>query len=107
MIARPIDERRAARRDIEDAVDHYLREGGASAATGFIDALESAYLQISTYPDSGALRYADTARVAELRCWTLRRYPYVVFYLEAAGRIDVVRVLHGRSDIPSWLGPVE
>ena len=38
-----------------------------------------------------------------LRSWALGRYPYVVFYCEHGGHIDVWRVLHSRRDIAAWL----
>ena len=33
----------------------------------------------------------------------LKRYPYLVFYIEQDDHIDVWRVLHSHRDIPSWL----
>lgn len=30
-------------------------------------------------------------------------FPYLVFYVEQPGHLDVWRVLHARRDIPSWL----
>ncbi len=39
----------------------------------------------------------------ELRSWPLKRYPFLVFYVEQPDHIDVWRVLHGQRDIPSWL----
>ena len=38
-----------------------------------------------------------------LRFRMLKRYPYIVFYVERDDHIDVWRVLHGQRDIPSWL----
>ncbi len=38
-----------------------------------------------------------------LRCWPVKRYPYLVFYVERDDHIDVWRVLHGQRDIPAWL----
>jgi hypothetical protein len=36
----------------------------------------------------------------------MRRYPYVVFYVEREDRIDVWRVLHTRRDIPARMHEV-
>jgi toxin ParE1/3/4 len=33
----------------------------------------------------------------------LRRFPYLIFYMEQADHIDVWRVLHGRRDIPALM----
>ena len=36
-------------------------------------------------------------------CWPLKRYPYLVFYVERDDYIDVWLVLHGMRDFPEWL----
>ena len=33
----------------------------------------------------------------------LKRYPYLIFYLEQTDHIDVWRVLHAKTDIQAWL----
>ena len=38
-----------------------------------------------------------------LRMWSLKRYPYLVFYVEQDDHIDVWRVLNSHRDIPVWL----
>jgi toxin ParE1/3/4 len=38
-----------------------------------------------------------------LRHWSLGRYPYLVFYVEQPGYIEVWRVLHERRDIPAQM----
>ncbi|MGE3293173.1 MAG: type II toxin-antitoxin system RelE/ParE family toxin [Geminicoccaceae bacterium] len=38
-----------------------------------------------------------------LQSWALRRYPYLVFYVERESMIDVWRVLHAARDIPAWM----
>ena len=41
-----------------------------------------------------------------LRSRPVRRFPHIVFYVEATDRVDVWRVLHGTRDIPEWMqGP--
>ena len=39
----------------------------------------------------------------ELRCRPLKRYPYLLFYMEREAHIDLWRVLHGQRDIPARL----
>jgi len=93
-------------RDVEEAVDHYLMEAGEQVALGFIDALESAYRYISRHPEAGSSRYAHELDLPPLRYWPLKRYPYLVFYVERDDHVDVWRVLHGERDIPTWIrGP--
>ena len=42
MKARPIIPREQARRDVDEAIAHYLKEGSRQAALGFVDDLEQA-----------------------------------------------------------------
>ncbi|AYF90545.1 type II toxin-antitoxin system RelE/ParE family toxin [Pseudomonas sp. DY-1] len=103
MKAKPIIPRVLANQDIDDAISYYLSEATEQAALGFIDALERAYKHISRHPESGSSRYAHELDLPELRSWTLKRYPYLVFYIERDDHIDVWRVLHGIRDIPAWM----
>lgn len=103
MRAKPVVPRELARRDVEDAVAHYLAEDAESAALGFIDALERAYSHIGRHPATGSPRHAHELNLAGLRSWPLTRYPYLVFYVEHPDHIDVWRVLQGQRDIPAWM----
>nr|WP_256586698.1 type II toxin-antitoxin system RelE/ParE family toxin [Pseudomonas sp. A46] len=80
-----------------------MEEGAEQAALGFIDALERAYKHISRHPESGSSRYAHELDLPGLHSWALKRYPYLVFYIERDDHIDVWRVLHGMKDIPTWM----
>ncbi len=95
--------RALALRDVDEAVAHYLEEGAAQAALGFIAALEQAYAHVGRHPSTGSPRYAHALNLPGLRCWPLRRYPQMIFYIERADHVDVWRVLHGRRDISGWL----
>ena len=103
MKFKPIIPRIVALRDVEDAVDYYLNEASEQVALGFIDALEQAYTHIARHPTTGSTRYAHELDLPELRSWPVKRYPFLVFYVERPDRIDVWRILHGQRDIPSWL----
>jgi toxin ParE1/3/4 len=98
---KPVRPRDRAHRDVNEAIDYYLREGSEKAALGFVEALRHAYLQISRHPQLGATRYAHELDLPGLRHRVLKRYPYLVFYVERENHIDVWRVLHGRRDIPT------
>ncbi|PAT43484.1 type II toxin-antitoxin system RelE/ParE family toxin [Vandammella animalimorsus] len=101
----PVIPRAQARRDVDQALEHYLREQAVPAALGFIDALEQAYAQIARHPATGSPRYAHELDLPGLRSWPLKRYPYLVFYVARSDHIDVWRVLHERRDMPAWLHP--
>ena len=75
-----------AQRDIETAVDWY-RDAGVDTALGFVDALDT------------------ELDLPGLRAWRLDGFPDLVFCVVPHHHLDVWRVLHGRCDLPAWLGP--
>jgi toxin ParE1/3/4 len=100
---KPVLPRRLARRDVEAAVDHFIRDAGPDVAVGFVDALQTAYRAIAAHPAAGSPRYALDLALPGLRTRALKRYPYLVFYVERGDHIDVWRVLHAQRDIPAWM----
>ncbi|RZL87457.1 MAG: type II toxin-antitoxin system RelE/ParE family toxin [Variovorax sp.] len=103
MTTKPLVPRALALEDVEAALDYYLGEAGAEAATGFVDELRAVYAPIARNPGSGSPRYAHELDIAGLRSWPMKRYPYLIFYFEQSGHVEVWRVLHGKRDIPAWL----
>jgi toxin ParE1/3/4 len=95
--------RRLAIQDVDEIIEHYLETSLEAIALGFVDALESAYARIGSTPAIGSLRYAYELELPGLRSWPLKRYPYLIFYLEEDEHIDVWRVLHGSRDVPRWM----
>ncbi|WP_336331424.1 type II toxin-antitoxin system RelE/ParE family toxin [Pseudomonas putida] len=103
MKVKPVIPRALDNQDVEDAISYYLGEQAEQAALGFIDALEKTYTHISRHPALASARYAHELDLPGLLYWPLKRYPYLVFYVERDDHIDVWRVLHGMRDIPEWL----
>jgi toxin ParE1/3/4 len=103
VTGKPIVPREQANRVVDAAIDYYLKEAGNRVALGFIDALERAYRHISRYPASGSTRYSVDLSLAGLRAWPVRRFPYIVFYVEGPDHVDGWRVLHATRDIPAWM----
>lgn len=95
--------RECAGRDIDAAIDYYLNEAGEKAALGFIDALERCFRHIARYPATGSSRLAHELDLPGLRLWPLKRYPYLVFFVERQDHIDIWRVIHTERDIPAWM----
>lgn len=95
----PIALRRRAQDDIDDALRHYLDEGGVELALRFIDALETAFAHLR----NRSPRYASLLDLPGLRTWPLQRFPYLLFYVEIENCIDLWRVLHDKRDIPASL----
>lgn len=107
MSGKPVLPRDLARRDVEEAVEHYLRAADRNIALGFIDALEAAYRGISAHPAAGSPRHAHELGLPGLRSRALKRYPYLIFYVERVDHIDVWRVLHAGRDIPASMDEPE
>ncbi len=103
MKSRPVILREVARRDVDEAISYYLSENPEKAALGFIDALQQACARISRYPAIGITRYAHELGLPGLRCCLMKRYPYLLFYVERDECMDVWRVLHSQRDIPAWM----
>lgn len=103
MKAKRVIPRALAGRDVDEAIAHYLIEGGERVALRFIDAVERAYAHVGRQPASGSPRYAHELDIPGLRCSPLGDFPYLLFYVERRDHVDVWRVLHGRRDIPAWL----
>ena len=82
MSGKPVVLRERARRDIDEAVEHYLGEAGPTVALAFIDALEDARRRIGEQPAAGSPRYAHELDIPGLRSRAVRRFPYLVFYVE-------------------------
>lgn len=95
--------RARADRDVHEAIDYNLGEGAQQAALKFIDALEQALQHIGRHPATGSPRYAHELDLPGLRCWQVKAYPHLVFYVERDDHIDVWRVLHCSRDIPAWM----
>jgi toxin ParE1/3/4 len=101
VTGKAIIRRKLARRDLEDASDYYYGEGGEALELRFIDAMEQTLGLIAEMPGIASPRYAEILQRSGLRCFGVKRFPYLVFYIEHPDRIDVLRILHRRRDIPA------
>ena len=103
MRGKPVVLRDQARRDIDEAIEHYLTEAGPAVALNFIDALADARRDVGEQPGIGATRYAHELDIPGLRFRSAGKFPYLIFHVETATEIDVWRVLHGARDVPAWM----
>jgi toxin ParE1/3/4 len=94
-----------ARRDADDAAALYAEQGGIALELAFTDALEAAVTQIARHPGAGSSRYAEALKAHALRFWPVKKFPYLIFYVEREQHIDISRVLHAHRDIPVWMAP--
>lgn len=99
---KPLIRLQRADEDVETALDYFLDQAPQSASH-FVDSLEQAYRHIQRSPATGSPRFAHELNIPGLRAWRCRKFPFVVFYVEHAQRIDIWRVLHSSRDIPAHL----
>ena len=94
--------RRQATLDIDLALDYYLEEA-SHVAEDFRDEVVRAIEHIQSNPGTGSPRYGKLLEMTGLRHWPLSRFPYSIFYLDKRVQLDVLRLLHQKSDIPVHL----
>ena len=100
MARKPLVLSERARRDFIAITDFYTAEASFDVARSFRSVLRAEFDHISRFPAGGSLRYAESGRLADLRYWRVRGFPYLVLYIERETEIDVLRVLHTSRDIP-------
>jgi toxin ParE1/3/4 len=88
-----------ARSDVEHAIEYYGSDAGVAVAERFVDALERAYEDVVIYPRMGSHRYFRHPLLKRVRCRPIAGFPYLVFYIDNDGSVDVLRVLHERRDV--------
>ena len=103
MTSKTIRLREQARLDAEGALDYYDSEAGGTVAQGFIDMLEKAYHAIGRHPAAGSLKYAYELNLPGLRSWQVKKYPYIIFYVDLPAHIEIWRILHAQRDIAAWM----
>lgn len=93
-----------ARREVRQITAWYRKDGGTSPARRWVAAVEDALRHVGVHPQTGITRYALQLKLDDLRCWPIKGFPYLLFYVEHEQHIDVGRVLHQKRDVPAWMG---
>jgi toxin ParE1/3/4 len=91
-----------AQRDLADAANYYAGVA-PHMLDAFFDAFDKAIAQIERQPGIGSPRYGQELEVTGLRHWSLRKFPYAVFYTEETAHLNALRLVHLQSDIPTSL----
>jgi toxin ParE1/3/4 len=87
-----------------DALADYIADDSQDAAMRFLDAVQDAFTLLGEQPGVGSKRYAHLPRLDGLRVWPVPGFErHLIFYIERADYVDVLRVLHGARDIPAAL----
>lgn len=92
----PLRVRALARQELEAAFDWY-HERSPSAAEGFLDAVDAAFMHITHAPKQPLVVSGMLRRVL------LSGYPYAVYYKQYPNVISVVGVIHGHRHPRTWL----
>jgi toxin ParE1/3/4 len=85
-----------AKAELEEAVAHYETQRRGLGLV-FLSAFERAVVLIRENPPVGA-HYKETL----YRYFTLRRFPYVIYYLDLAEHMSIAAVAHGRRRPDYW-----
>jgi toxin ParE1/3/4 len=85
---------RAALADFDGIYDYIARHNPGAAAQ-VLRSLDESIQLLSAQPKIGKV-----LRHRRLRLWLLTHDDYLVFYRERSGVIEIVRVIHGRRNIP-------
>jgi plasmid stabilization system protein ParE len=90
--------------DLDRIAGTLTHRSSPATAIRFLEATEATLMLLEEMPTLGALWESPVAKLAEVRFWTLRRFPhYVIFYLPVSDGIKVLRVLRGEQEIESRL----
>ncbi|MEW5743762.1 MAG: type II toxin-antitoxin system RelE/ParE family toxin [Myxococcota bacterium] len=92
-----------AAHDVRRAAIWTREEAGSDAERRLVAAIDRAVRQLRRSPLSGSPRFGHRLGIPDLRCVVLERVPWTLFSVLTQAGIDVVRVLHQRSDIPRHL----
>lgn len=84
-----------AARDLDEITDHLIAADAPAAAARLVDAIEEKCQALARMPEMGRRR---EELATGLRSSLVG--PYVLFYRVTDEGIDVIRVIHGRRDIP-------
>jgi len=94
----------AARRDIFAQFSYLLENAGEAVADRFISSVERSFGSLAKQPHSGAPRHFTNPALAGLRAWPIDGFEDIrAYYLTGNSQITVLRVLHGKRDLPSIL----
>jgi toxin ParE1/3/4 len=89
--------------DLDRAVDHYQITAGTDVVIDFLHDFNNAVAHISRFPGSGSPKYGYEPSLEGIRFWPLKKFPFLIFYIESEFQIDVWRVIHGNMDITAQL----
>ncbi|MEQ1607175.1 MAG: type II toxin-antitoxin system RelE/ParE family toxin [Pyrinomonadaceae bacterium] len=102
-MSKPVIPRMQAEDDLDQICEHFLSAAGTDAVVDCLLDFDKAIALISQFPGTGSPRYGYEASLEGMRYWPMKRFPYLIFYVETEHSLDVWRVMHSSMDIQSGL----
>jgi plasmid stabilization system protein ParE len=87
--------RQRAHNDLRSAFEWYERQR-PGLGESFLLAVEERLENIAAFPDANRLIYRQVRRAV------VERFPYLIFYVVKAERVDVLAVLHHARNPADW-----
>jgi len=82
---------------------HYIAEDNLKAAKEFLVAIDDLCELLMHTPDIGSMRIFQNPKLRGLRVFPLKKFQkYLVFYRVCETTVEIVRVIHGARDCPSF-----
>ncbi|WP_051710967.1 type II toxin-antitoxin system RelE/ParE family toxin [Andreprevotia chitinilytica] len=88
-----------AAQGLEAAVDYYAQAASPALAERFLIEFETTCANLAERPGIGSLRFAHLLEGAELRTWSLTRFPFRLFYFVEGDTLNILGVEHERRNI--------
>jgi toxin ParE1/3/4 len=88
----------AAKNDLQEIYDFGIFKFGHSQAAKYLEGIQVHFEKISKNPDIGRRR-----NEIKLELFSFPYSSHIIFYRILPDRIRIVRVLHGRRDLPKHL----
>lgn len=95
---KPVVVSNAAAQDIDGATDYYA-DIEIALAEGWLASVQRGVADIGRQPRLGSPLFAERLGITGLRHKLVRKFPYLMFYIEREREIVIVRVLHERRDV--------
>ncbi|MGZ9709782.1 type II toxin-antitoxin system RelE/ParE family toxin [Glaciimonas sp. GNP009] len=97
-----------AKLQVKDVTRYYVKEASPAIAGRFRDEFRDACRFLAENPDVVSLRFPYRLSEAEIRTWSLHRFPFRLFYIEDGDVLRVLAVDHERRNVtPSLLEQVK
>ncbi len=102
-MSKPLVIRPRAAVDVREQMRYLTESASLDVAIRFFNAFEAALERLRKFPQSGARWPTDNPELQGLRRLQMTIFPVSIFYRETETHVRIVRVLHGRRNLPSLL----